>query len=118
MRKENDHYSKPSFTRWICVLCGLMLIALPTGVRADVNIEQVPTSWRLQQYGPNSAAAYYTSSSCTSGQITVPTSYSAEDISRFWATVLTARALGLVVGIYYDNTTPACFITSYYLKEM
>ena len=115
---SNVRYLKSCSMRWILAWAGLGLGTLPTDAWADINIEQVPTAWRLQQYGPNSAVAYYTASTCAGGQLSVPTNYSADDISRFWATVMTARALGQVIGIYYDNSTPACYITSYYLRQM
>ena len=111
--------------RWgkhgIKVSCVSLVLAAsmftPKAAYADTTIEAVPAQWRLQQYGSNSAALYYTGSPCPSGLIAVSPSYTADDVNRFWSTVLMAKALGKVMGIIYNGSTPSCYLTSYYLKE-
>ena len=86
-----------------------------TAAQADL-IEAVPNTWRLQDYGPSGLNLYYTGSSCPSGQLVMPsgTGYSPD---RFWATVMTAKVTGRMVGIYYHVTNGSCVIDSFYLRE-
>lgn len=81
---------------------------------ADANLEAVPTAWRLQQYVGSSVNAYYTGSPCTSGLLQLGGSVSADEKNRFWSLVLTAKATGKSVGIYYETTSGSCNITSFY----
>lgn len=91
-----------------------LLLALAAGPAfADVNMEELPVKWRLQNYLNDGVNVYFTSSSCSQGVLYF--SGSADDKNRFWATVMTSKINNHVVGIFYNQST--CQITSYYMKE-
>ena len=72
-----------------------------------------PASWRLQNYIGNGVTVYYTGvSTCPSGGLTFGSGATIDDINRFWTLILTAKATGAQVGVYYDNVT--CLISSFY----
>jgi hypothetical protein len=79
------------------------------------QIEELPTGWRLQNYvGTHNVVLYYTGASdCTAGQMN-GTGMSQDDFDRLWSLVLTAKATGRPVGLYYDTNGGACVITSFY----
>ena len=86
-----------------------------TAAQADL-IEAVPTGWRLQDYGPSGIGVYFTGSPCVSGVMAFPsgTGFSPD---RFWATVMTAKVTGRMIGVYYHVDNGSCVIDNFYLKE-
>jgi hypothetical protein len=78
---------------------------------ADSNIEQVPTTWRMQDYVGGGIQIYMTSATCTTLYGTGTT----DEVNRLWSLILTASVTGKVVGVYYNPTT--CNISSFYKKE-
>lgn len=80
---------------------------------ADTVIEVVPTGWRLQYYVGGDLYLYYTGSPCTSGQLHLSTTDAEKD--RLWALMMTAKATGRSVGIYYETGSGTCNITSFYM---
>jgi hypothetical protein len=81
---------------------------------ADNQIEAVPTGWRLQNYVSNVVNIYFTGSACTSGALSLPANATSDDKNRLWSTILTAKATGRAVGIFYETVSGNCNITSFY----
>ena len=79
---------------------------------AQVFINAIPTNWRLENYPGDTVAAWYTGSSCPSGQLAL-VGFSANDKNRFFALILSAKIAGSKVIVSYDNTTSACTIVSF-----
>lgn len=97
---------------WGIVAAALLGVATPA--YADALIEAVPTNWRLQNYVNSGVTAYFTGSSCISGGLSFGPSATSDDKNRFWSLIMTAKALGKTVGIYYETTSGLCQITSFY----
>jgi hypothetical protein len=81
---------------------------------ADNNIQGSPASWRLQNYVGGLVSIYYSGSTCTNGLLNLPASSSADERNRLWSLVMTAKATGSTVGIFYETTSGNCNITSFY----
>ncbi len=96
-------------------MLGLMTFIAPeAGLATQVNLQEVPTNWRLQNYVGGAMWVYYTSapSPCPDGGLQLPPSATSDELNRFWSLVLTAKTTGAQVGIYYDSVT--CLISSFY----
>jgi hypothetical protein len=91
-----------------------LLLAIGSPVYADNNIEAVPTGWRLQNYVSNGVNIYFTGSSCVYGGLSFSASATSDDKNRLWSMVLTAKATGKAVGIFYETVSGNCNITSFY----
>jgi hypothetical protein len=98
------------------VLLGLSVSAGPA-LAANVIVEAIPMGWRLENYAGDSVVAYFTGSSCATGQLTFGSSATLNDKNRFWALVMTAKVSGKRIGVVYDNATSTCDIVSFYFKE-
>ena len=92
----------------------MLAVLVPTAAFADANIEAVPTAWRLQNYTGSNMNVFYAGSPCIYGSLVLGASVSADDKNRFWSLILTAKATGKTVGIFYETTSGACNITSFY----
>jgi len=93
-------------------------VMVSTSAWADSDIFAVPTNWRLQNYvSSQGVVAWFTGSNCTNGLVSFDSSASADDKNRFYSTVLTAKISGKAVGIFYETTSGACHITSFYLQQ-
>jgi len=98
----------------LIALMSLGLFATPAC--ADVNMEVVPTAWRLNNaIGNSQIQVYYTSSSCGSGLMTL--AGTSDEANRFWATVISAKIAGKAIGVFYNPSAAGCPISSFYLKE-
>lgn len=106
--------SKTKFILRLMAAIGTCLSSVPC--LADAYVEAVPTGWRLQSYVSSGTYLYYTGSSCTSGYLQA-SAMSEDDRNRLWSTILTGRALGKAVGIFYETASGNCGITSFFLKE-
>lgn len=79
-----------------------------------VEINAVPTAWKLESYTGNDLAIWYTASTCSNGKVTLPlSSTTAEDRNRLFALILAAKISQKAVFVRYDNTTADCRITSF-----
>lgn len=99
--------------------CGLALIAacgFAQQAQADM-VETIPIAWRLSQYSGGLLEMYFTGSTCAQGALTVPSSATDAVGDRLWATIVTAKADHLPVGVYYHVDGGQCLIDTYYLKE-
>lgn len=103
----------------IKIVAGLAISAMvSTSALADIlTVEAVPTGWRLENYISNDIRIWYavTVGVCPNG-ITFAASASGDDRNRLWATVMTAKATGRIMGIRYDSANN-CNIASFYSKE-
>jgi hypothetical protein len=97
----------------LIVACLTLVFATPS--YADVNLEAVPTGWRLQNYvDPQDVVTWFTGSPCTNGQLSFPSTTSAEIKNRYYSLILSAKISGKTVGIFYQYTGGTCMITSFY----
>lgn len=89
-------------------------LAIPGSAFAtQATVVGSPTSWRLQDYVGGPVSVYFTpATTCTNGGLSFSASAAAEEMSRFFSLVLTAKVSGAQIGIIYDNTT--CIISSFY----
>ncbi len=60
----------------------LSLISIDPAI-ADYNIEQIPSTWRLQNYTGNGVQVYYSSSNCAQGALVFPSTATTDDKNRF-----------------------------------
>ena len=98
------------------VMALMAVSVFATPVCADVNMEVVPTGWRLQNaIGDSQIIVYYTGSSCGSGLMTL--AGTSDEANRFWATVISAKIAGKAIGVFYNPSAAGCPISSFYLKE-
>lgn len=84
---------------------------------SDINIEADPTPWRLQDYMNGSIYTWFAGSNCTQGLVILPESVSEDIKQRYWSVVMSAKASGKKVGIFYTNNNGTCTITNFYLRE-
>jgi hypothetical protein len=80
---------------------------------AQAVIQGSTASWRLQNYVPNQVTLYFTGSPCTSGSLVMPSTAVQADQDRLWALILTSKATGNPVYIYYYNNAGVCTISSF-----
>ncbi|MDV6331303.1 hypothetical protein [Asticcacaulis sp. 201] len=106
----------PAFVAAALLVSG---VSLETSAVAQTTslVEAVPSKWRLQNYIGGNVRVYFTGSTCDYGNITMPASSTAEELNRFYSTVMTAKATSKTMGIYYIYDGSSCFVTSFYLKE-
>jgi hypothetical protein len=82
-----------------------------------INMEGSPVGWRLQDYpgGTPAVAVWFTGASCTSGELSFPSSATVDDQNRFWALIMAAKIAGQTVGVYYYVSGSSCILQSFYL---
>ena len=99
----------------------LILLSLCFGPAygAMTQVTNNPSSWRLENYPGGTVVAWFTSSTCASGQVSFPASATQADMNRFWATVSIAKTTGKKMFLYYENVNaPAsCPIASFGLDS-
>jgi hypothetical protein len=99
-------------------LAALMMDVGIAEAQTLIGIQASPATWRLQNYvGGTGVVVYYTSSSCSQGQLTFPAGTTSDDQNRLWSLVLAAKIAGQEVGIFYYVSGSSCFIQSYYAPE-
>jgi hypothetical protein len=96
----------------VTLLLSISLSAAPAF--ADNSIEAIPTGWRLQNYISNTIQIAFTGSICINGSLNFSASATSEDKNRFWSLILTAKATGKAVGVFYETVSWNCNITSFY----
>lgn len=96
--------------RMVCLMA--LLAATAPAYATVVEIDVVPNAWKVEDYVGGSPVVWYTTATpCNQGALTFPTSATASDIDRLWATVALARATQQQMFVRYDNTT--CQIVSF-----
>jgi hypothetical protein len=103
----------------------LAMMAAGGGAHAATQyINAVPTNWRMQDYVASVVQVYYIAgapnSNCYQSGLTTTalkfsTSASADEMSRFWTMVITAKTVGHAVIVFYDDST--CYISSFAWAE-
>jgi hypothetical protein len=73
----------------------------------------VPTGWKLESYGANAVALWNTPSSCGNGALGLPSTATAIDHNRLYATVMAAKLGNAQMFVYYEPKDNACIITSF-----
>lgn len=101
------------------VISCALLIASSSPALADTVIEAYPTGWRLQNYSATTkratiVAVAYAGSTCIDGTLNFAASATEEDKNRFWSLILTAKVSNRQVGLFYETTSGACNITSFW----
>ncbi len=109
------------FKHWI-VSAALALSALFAGQAnaQSVQISQVPTAWRLENYpsvGADGVALWFTGSSCTNGGIRLRPGTSVKDQDRLYATIALGKTAAKKVFVRYSVENNACVIDSFGLIE-
>ena len=82
---------------------------------AIVEVDIVPTSWKLENYVGSVVVAWYTGSPCTNGLISFA-SVTESEKNRFWSVVLASKVSGRSMFVRYDNATSGCPINSFGMR--
>ncbi len=82
-----------------------------------VQIVEVPTAWKLENYRGDEVVSWYTSSSCINGKISFSNNASVEDKNRFWSVIMVGKTARKKVFVRYDSTTDNCEINSFGLIQ-
>lgn len=100
-------------------IAGLVTLAMActagTAVASTSSINGVPTAWRLENYMGNYVVVWGAGAPECTGNLSFDTNATIDDRNRFWATIMTGKAAGKKVFVYYDNTS--CKIVSFGLLE-
>lgn len=86
---------------------------------AMVQMSDVPTTWRLENYPGGVVTVWFTPSPCTNGGLNFPPNTTLADVNRFWSLILAAKLSNRKVFVYYDNASaPAsCPIVSFGMEN-
>jgi hypothetical protein len=80
--------------------------------RANViEIDAVPTGWKLENYPGQGIALWNTPASECSGHLSLPANATTDDNTRLWATISAAIIAQHQVFVRYDNVS--CTIASF-----
>ncbi|WP_139169478.1 hypothetical protein [Microbulbifer yueqingensis] len=82
-----------------------------TALGEVIQVTEVPSKWKLENYIGDNVVAWYTSAPCENGRIILPSTTTRDDRNRFWSAVLTGKASGKEIFVRYDTTT--CEIVSF-----
>lgn len=83
---------------------------------AEAYISAIPTSWRLQNYIPDTPTLFFSGSNCgPSGILAMPANATKADRDRLYNTIMAAKLAKKPVFIFYESTT--CTINSFGLLE-
>jgi hypothetical protein len=97
------------------LVASCLFFVMPAPAFADNLIETIPTGWRLQNYlNASDLVTWYTGSSCNNGLLTFPSTASEDIKNRYYSLILSAKSAGRSVGIFYETTSGACSITSFF----
>jgi len=113
----------------LCVAGALSLILTSSAseaLAAPAEYEDVPSDWFIQDYIGSPAGvtlwrANLPNGDCVQSQtgstyLAFPSTVTDQEVNRFWSSVLSAKATGTKVGIYYDNQT--CIISSFFIPNI
>lgn len=88
------------------------LVTASTGCFAQIlQLDVVPTNWKLENYMNDNIVVWYTESVCQNGKLTFSDNATTQDKNRFWSTLLSAKATNSEVFVRYESTT--CNIESF-----
>jgi hypothetical protein len=104
-----------TFRKAAMVAVSVSAILLPqTAYAQNVQIEEVPTNWRLENYPGNDVVIWYVSGPCHDGPMKLDSNATAEDKNRLYSLVLSAKLSNKNIGLYYDPAI--CRIWSFYIQ--
>lgn len=103
-----------------------MVLSLASTAHAALALyEDVPTDWFIQDYiGSPAGVALYRAqlpsgvcynSTAEVTELTFPSTVTDNEVNRFWSAVISAKATGTKLGVYYDNST--CLISSFFVPN-
>lgn len=100
------------------VLLGPLLASTGIAHAQNINIEEVPTSWRMENYPNNDIVAwiYSLAAAPCNSKIEFAQNATTDDRNRFWSLVLSAKLSGRAVGLYVSPENGACRIWSFYIQ--
>jgi hypothetical protein len=81
------------------------------------QLSVVPTSWRLENYVASGVVLWFTSSTCTNGQLSLPANSVKADHDRLFATISLAKATGKKAFVRYTSDGSSCLIARFGLLE-
>jgi hypothetical protein len=86
-----------------------------TPAYADIPLTVNASVVRLQNFEPDFVVVSFTGSTCTNGSLVFPSTATAGDRNRLWATVLAAKLSNRNIFFGYDNTSVpgSCIITNF-----
>lgn len=84
---------------------------------ANVLVVVNPSSWRIENYTGGNVVAWFTGSPCTNGQLTLASNATVQDHTRFYATVMSAKAANTKIFVQYDKDLPGCPLSSFGVPE-
>lgn len=100
-----------------CVIGAMFAILLSppeTAVaQTSMEIQAVPSSWLVQEYVPSQLVLWYTGSSCNNGYLAFPSNATQADQNLLASMVLTAKATGQQIIVYYYVQNDLCLISSF-----
>lgn len=101
----------------IFVTSALIALTCPQAAAADASIEAVPTAWRLENYNSGmDLAVWFSGSSCSNGKLTFPPTATNDHRNRFYSLILSSKAMGKKIGVFYETSTGNCQMTSFYVE--
>lgn len=91
------------------------ILSISSAQSASIVISENPVTWKLENYAGAGVVAWYTSSSCSSGNISFASTATEADKNRFFAIVSLAKVSNRKVFVYYDNANSPtnCLIISF-----
>lgn len=90
-----------------------MLFAQTSYAQAQ-NFVAIPTNWQVESYSAQSVVLWYTPATCTNGEMFLPSTATATDHNRLYATVIAGKSANLPVFVWYTvNSQSQCVITSF-----
>jgi hypothetical protein len=90
------------------------MIFMPSIGLADTALIESPAKWRLQAVSGGGVIVFFASTSCSQGLLGFDSTATSDDKNRFWSLVLTAKSTGSTVGVFYNNSSGSCIITSFF----
>jgi hypothetical protein len=97
--------------------CALLGGAAVSQAQSLVSLSAVPTAWRLENYVAGGVVLWYTGSTCTNGNLSLPANSVKADHDRLYATISLAKAVGKKAFVYYTNNGTSCLIASFGMLE-
>ncbi len=93
------------------VLWGAVLSISAPSQAAVVQLYEVPTTWKLENYVGGVVTTWYTGATCPDGRLSFPSTASIDEVNRYFALILAAKVSSKMVFVRYDNIS--CNIDSF-----
>jgi hypothetical protein len=78
-------WKRSSQIRFTQIAVGMSFLVTSWVARADVvELDSIPTGWKIENYIGDVIDLWWTPSPCTNGQMTLPANASADDKKRLW----------------------------------